>query len=94
MTLHQQYMADLEASAKTALATVDPTPYFLKYGAVGNMWGAVKGYLDAVGEARPRPSSRSTRACSRPRTCSPRSVAFWLMESMRLDRGYGPQVHP
>src|SRR5256885_1307344 len=34
VVLHQQYMADLEASAKTALATVDPTPYFQKYRAV------------------------------------------------------------
>src|SRR5258705_9666294 len=37
VVLHQQYMTDLEASAKTALAIVDPTPYFQKYGAVGNM---------------------------------------------------------
>jgi hypothetical protein len=25
---------------------VDPTPYFVKYG--GNIWAAVKGYLDEV----------------------------------------------
>jgi glyoxylase-like metal-dependent hydrolase (beta-lactamase superfamily II) len=53
--LHQRYMADLEASAKTALATVDPTPYFQKYGAVGNMWGAGKAYLNAVGDATGAP---------------------------------------
>ena len=46
VVLHQQYMADLEASARIALDTVDPTPYFQKYGAVGNMWAAVKAYLE------------------------------------------------
>src|SRR5436309_7158752 len=53
--LHQQYMDDLEASARSALDSVDPTPYFAKYGAVGNMWGAVKAYLGAVGEATAGP---------------------------------------
>jgi len=32
VTVHQQYIADIEAGARTALATVDPTPYFAKYG--------------------------------------------------------------
>ena len=32
VVVHQQYMADLEASARIALDTVDPTPYFQKYG--------------------------------------------------------------
>ena len=54
VTLHQQYMADLEASARTAIATVDPTPYFQKYGQ--NAWAAVKAYLKALqrGGARHR----------------------------------------
>ena len=30
--VHQQYMADLVANARTALNTVDPTPYFQRYG--------------------------------------------------------------
>jgi hypothetical protein len=28
VTVHQQYIADIEAGAKAALGTVDPTPYF------------------------------------------------------------------
>ena len=44
--LHQQYIADIEAEARQALATTDPTPYFQKYGE--NVWAGVKGYLDEV----------------------------------------------
>ena len=38
--LHQQYVADIAASARTALATVDPTPYFQKYGE--NVWWSTR----------------------------------------------------
>ena len=94
VALHQQYMTDLEASAKTALATVDPTPYFAKYGAVGNMWAAVKAYLAAVGEATAAPViEKYTGVLAAADVFTP-DVAFWLMESMRLNRGIGLQVHP
>src|SRR6266545_3885882 len=94
VVLHQQYMADLEASAKTALATVDPTPYFQKYGAVGNMWGAVKAYLNAVGEATAAPViEKYTGVLAAADVFTP-DVAFWLMESIRLNHGYGLPVHP
>jgi hypothetical protein len=46
LMLHQQYVGDIVASSEAALASVDPTPYFVKYGA--NVWAAVKGYLDDV----------------------------------------------
>src|SRR5881396_753544 len=32
VTLHQQYMAEIADNSKKAIATVDPTPYFVKYG--------------------------------------------------------------
>ena len=32
VTVHQQYMADIAASVRQAIDTVDPTPYFVKYG--------------------------------------------------------------
>jgi hypothetical protein len=60
-TLHQQYMADISATVRTAIDTLDPTPYHQKYGK--NTWAAVKAHLDP-------------------------------MESIRLDLGYGSQVHP
>ena len=40
-------------SSRKALDTVDPTPYFVKYGE--NAWAAVKGYLDAVTAAAAAP---------------------------------------
>jgi len=41
VSLHQAYIADIEASAKEALATVDPVPYYMHYGQ--NFWAGVKG---------------------------------------------------
>ena len=47
VVLHQQYVADIARQLPgQRSATVDPTPYFVKYGA--NAWAAVKAYLDAV----------------------------------------------
>jgi glyoxylase-like metal-dependent hydrolase (beta-lactamase superfamily II) len=92
--LHQEYMADLEANARIALDTVDPTPYFQKYGANGNMWAAVKAYLNAVGAATAAPViEKYTGVLAAADVFTP-DVAFWLMESIRLNRGYGLQVHP
>jgi len=71
VAVHQQYMADIAASVRTALGTVDPTPYFQKYGE--NVWAGVKGYLDAVTNAAAAPVIASTPVCWRRPTCSPRA---------------------
>ncbi len=92
VVLHQQYMADLDASSRAAIDTVDPTPYFQKYGA--NAWAGVKGYLDAVADAAAAPViEKYTGVLAAADVFTP-DVAFWLMESIRLDLGYGSQVHP
>ena len=52
MTLHQQYMADIADSSRKAIDSVDPTPYFVKYGE--NVWAALKGLLDEIARRRPR----------------------------------------
>jgi glyoxylase-like metal-dependent hydrolase (beta-lactamase superfamily II) len=92
VVVHQQYMADLDASIRTALGTVDPTPFFVNYGA--NSWAAVKGYLDAVADAGAAPvTAKYTGVLAAADVFTP-SVAFWLMESIRLDLGYGSFVHP
>ncbi len=63
---------------------------FQKYGAVGNMWGAVKAYLNAVGEATAAPViEKYTGVLAGADVFTP-EVAFWLMESMRLNRGDRP----
>ena len=92
MILHQQYMSDIVENVKTALATTDPTPYFVKYGA--NVWAGVKGYLDAVTNNAAKPViDKYTGVLAAADVFTP-STAFWVMESVRLDKGVGSQVHP
>ncbi|MDP9270354.1 MAG: MBL fold metallo-hydrolase [Chloroflexota bacterium] len=90
--LHQQYMADLDAASRAAIDTVDPAPYFQKYGA--NAWAGVKGYLDAVADAAATPVIKKYTGVLAAADVFTPDVAFWLMESIRLDLGYGSQVHP
>ena len=90
--LHQQYMADIVASVRTSLPTVDPTPYFQKYG--DNVWAAVKGLLDATTAAAAAPViDKYTGVLAAADVFTP-STTFWVMESIRLDLGYGSYVHP
>ena len=92
VAVHQQYMADLDASIRSVWATYDPTPIFEKYGA--NSWAAVKGYLDTVSRLAAQPVvEKYTGVLGAADVFTP-DVAFWLMESIRLDLGYGSYVHP
>ncbi|HEV3211992.1 MAG TPA: MBL fold metallo-hydrolase [Acidimicrobiales bacterium] len=90
--LHQRYMADIAASSRTAIDTVDPTPYFVKYGA--NTWAAVRGYLDEVSAVAAAPVVEKYTGVLAAVDVFTESTAFWVMESIRLDSGYGSQVHP
>ncbi len=91
VTLHQQYMADIDASIRKALTTVDPTPFFVKYGE--NAWAAVKGYLDACADAAAAPVIEKYIGVLAAVDVFTASTAFWVMESIRLDVGYASQVH-
>jgi len=71
VVLHQQYMADIDASVRATLPKVDPTPFFQKYGE--NTWAGVKGYLDACTDAAAGPVIDKYRTCWRQPTCSPRA---------------------
>ena len=92
LALHQQYMADIVDSSRVAIDTVDPTPYFVKY--PDNSWAAVKGYLDALGAAAAAPVIEKYRGLIAAADVYTESTAFWVMQSVRLDLGYGSQVHP
>jgi hypothetical protein len=92
VAVYQQYMTDIAASVRTALGTVDPTPYFQKYGE--NVWAGVKGYLDAVTNAAAAPViAKYTGVLAAADVFTP-STTFWVMESIRLDLGYASYVHP
>jgi len=92
VTLHQQYMADISASSRNAIDTVDPTPYFQKYG--DNSWAAVKGYLDDVTRVAAEPVIQKYTGVLAAADVFTEHTTFWVMESIRLDLGYGSWVHP
>jgi glyoxylase-like metal-dependent hydrolase (beta-lactamase superfamily II) len=92
IALHQCYMADIEAASRHALDTVDPTPYFVKYGE--NVWAAVRGYLDAVAAAAATPVIEKYTGVLAAADVFTASTTFHVMQSIRLDLGYGSQVHP
>jgi glyoxylase-like metal-dependent hydrolase (beta-lactamase superfamily II) len=92
VTLHQQYMADIADSVRTAIDTIDPTPYFQKYGA--NVWAAVRGLLDATTATAAAPVIEKYTGVLAAADVFTASTTFWVMESIRLDLGYGSYVHP
>jgi glyoxylase-like metal-dependent hydrolase (beta-lactamase superfamily II) len=94
VSVHQQYIADIEASAREALATVDPVPFYMRYGE--NVWAGVKGHLDTVTE-------RAAAAIIMKYTgvlaaadieVFTYTTTFAIMQSLRLDRGPSGPVHP
>jgi len=92
--LHQQYVADIQAGAREALGTVDPTPYFVKYGE--NVWAGVRGYLDAVTDAAAKPviAKYTGVLAAADVEVFTTSTTFMIMQSMRLDLGPSAPVHP
>jgi glyoxylase-like metal-dependent hydrolase (beta-lactamase superfamily II) len=92
VALHQRYMADIEDASRRALDTVDPTPYFIRYGE--NVWAALRGYLDAVATAAAEPVIEKYVGVLAAADVFTASTTFQVMQSIRLDLGYSSQVHP
>ncbi|MEV4510956.1 MBL fold metallo-hydrolase [Dactylosporangium sp. NPDC049525] len=92
VVLHQRYVADIATNVRTALATVDPTPYFVKYGV--NTWAAVKTYLDAVTDYAAAPVVAKYTGVLAAADVFTASSTLVVLESIRLDLGVGSQVHP
>ncbi|MFF7189938.1 MBL fold metallo-hydrolase [Streptomyces sp. NPDC008222] len=91
MAVHQQYVTDIVDNVKTAMNTVDPTPYFTKYG--NNTWAAVKTYQDAIVDYASGPVVKKYTGVLAAADVYTASNAFVILESVRLDLGYGSQVH-
>jgi hypothetical protein len=94
VALHQQYIADIEASAKEALATVNPVPYYTHYGE--NFWAGVKAHLDAVTERAAAPivaKYTGVLAAADVKELT-YTTTFTIMQSLRLDTGPSGPVHP
>ncbi len=94
VAVHQAYIADIEASAREALATVNPVPYFVAGGE--NAWAGVSGYLDAVTEraAAPIVAKYTGVLAAADIEIFTRTTTFAIMQSLRLDRGPSAPVHP
>jgi glyoxylase-like metal-dependent hydrolase (beta-lactamase superfamily II) len=92
VAVHQQYITDIADNVRTALSTVDPTPFFAKYG--NNSWAAVKTYLDAVSEQAAAPVVAKYTGVLAAADVFTASNAFSILESIRLDLGFGSQIHP
>jgi len=92
ITVHQNYMADIVESSQNAINSVDPTRYFVKYGE--NTWAAVSHYLEEIADVAAAPVIEKYKGVlAAADMCTP-NTAFWVMQSIRLDLGYGSQVHP
>jgi glyoxylase-like metal-dependent hydrolase (beta-lactamase superfamily II) len=94
VAVHQQYIADIDASARAALDSVDPVPYYVAGGA--NVWAGVKGHLDAVTEraAAPVIAKYTGVLAAADIEAFTTTTTFQIMQSYRLDRGHSGPVHP
>jgi hypothetical protein len=94
VALHQQYIADIEASSREALASVNPGPIFKHYGE--NVWAAVRTHLDAVTEraAAPVIAKYTGVLGGADIDIFTWTTTFAIMQSIRLDRGPSGPVHP
>lgn len=84
-------MADLADSSRQALDTVDPAPYSAECGE--NTWVAVRGYVDAVAAAAAAPVIEKYTGVLAAADVLTASTAFQVVQSIRLDLGYGCEVH-
>jgi glyoxylase-like metal-dependent hydrolase (beta-lactamase superfamily II) len=87
---HQRYFTDMAESIRTAIATVDPTPFFMKYGQ--NVWAGVKVYIDTVTEQAAAPIVQKYTGVLAAADVYTASSTLALVESMRLDLGVGVPV--
>jgi glyoxylase-like metal-dependent hydrolase (beta-lactamase superfamily II) len=92
MVLYQQYVNDIIDGVKQALATVDPTPFFAKYG--NNVWAAAQQYLATVVAYASGPVIKKYLGVLAAADVYTASTTFAILESIRLDLGFGSQVHP
>jgi glyoxylase-like metal-dependent hydrolase (beta-lactamase superfamily II) len=92
VAVYQQYVSDLIDGVKKAVVAVDPTPFFAKYG--NNSWAAVSTYQAAQCAYAAAPVIAKYTGVLAAVDVYTESTAFLLLESIRLDQGFGSQIHP
>ena len=86
-TLQRQYVADLDAAARDTIASLDPTPFFQKYGPTGNAWAIFKTYLDAAARQTAAPVTAKYTGQLAGADVFTIDNAFAMIESLRIDSG-------
>jgi glyoxylase-like metal-dependent hydrolase (beta-lactamase superfamily II) len=92
MVIFQQYLSDLVESLKKALVTVDPTPFFAKYG--NNVWAGVHTLQAAHVAYAVEPVLKKYVGVLAGVDVYTPSTALVILNSIRLDLGFSLQVHP
>jgi hypothetical protein len=92
MIVYQRYVDDIIAGVKKALVTIDPTPFFTKYG--NNAWAAVKAYQAAQVDYAAAPVIKKYTGVLAAADVYTASTTFIILESIRLDLGVDSLVHP
>jgi glyoxylase-like metal-dependent hydrolase (beta-lactamase superfamily II) len=80
-----QYIADLRASTRAAIASVDPTPYFQQY--APNAWAIFKAYLDAVSTQAAAPVTAKYTGVLAAADVYTFLNAAAMLDSLRVDTG-------
>ena len=92
IAVHQEYMNDLVESSRKAIDSLDGTPYYQQYGA--NSWAAIKAILEETARRTAEPVTEKWTGVLAAADVFTEDVAFQVMQSVRLDLGYGSWVHP
>jgi glyoxylase-like metal-dependent hydrolase (beta-lactamase superfamily II) len=85
--LQKHYVADLQTSARATVASLDPTPFFQKYGPTGNSWAIFKAYLDAASQQAADPIVAKYTGTLAAADVFTFDNAYVLFESLRIDAG-------
>ncbi len=96
VVLQRDYVHDLAASARQTLETLDPTPFFTKYGPTGNAWAIFKSYLDAAAAQAATPVTAKYTGQLAAADVFTVANAEAMINSARIDTGIlGPfGIHP
>ncbi|MDW5329932.1 MBL fold metallo-hydrolase [Plantactinospora sp. KLBMP9567] len=85
--LQRDYVQELVASTQAVIGALDPTPFFVKYGATGNAWAIFKAYLDAAaGQAAAPVIAKYTGRLAAADVFTTSNAAA-LVNSTRIDAG-------
>jgi glyoxylase-like metal-dependent hydrolase (beta-lactamase superfamily II) len=92
VTTHRQYIADIADSSWKTQNTMNPTPDLAKDHE--HTWAAVRGYLDVATTVAAAPVIEKYARVLAGVDLFTLSTTFQVIQSFRLDLGYGSVVHP